>query len=105
MSTNKSIPEHSNWHIAKSASVISLATVASRILGFIRDILIAKLFGTASHAQAFVVAFRIPNLLRDLVGEGATNSAVVPVFTEELTQKGKQQFYGLAQEEFNILFF
>lgn len=97
MSTNKSI--------AKSAGVIGLATALSRVLGFVRDIVIAGFFGTELYAQAFVVAFRIPNLLRDLIGEGATNSAFVPVFTEELTHKGKQQFYGLAQVVFNILFF
>ncbi|MDP3142579.1 MAG: murein biosynthesis integral membrane protein MurJ [Candidatus Omnitrophota bacterium] len=118
MSTNKSIPplrlrsamsktagpslQHPHRHIAKSASVISLATVASRILGFIRDILIAKLFGTASHAQAFVVAFRIPNLLRDLVGEGATNSAVVPVFSEYLAQKKKEEFWKLFNVVLNL---
>ena len=47
-------------------------------------------FGTAIFAQAFVIAFRIPNLLRDLVGEGAANSAFVPVLTDELTKKGKK---------------
>lgn len=96
MSTNKSI--------AKSAGVIGMATALSRVLGFVRDIVIARFFGTALYAQAFVVAFRIPNLLRDLIGEGATNSAFVPVFTEELTKKGKPEFFKLAQVIFNILF-
>jgi len=96
MSTNKSI--------AKSAGTIGLATSLSRVLGFIRDIVIAKFFGTAIFAQAFVVAFRIPNLLRDLVGEGAMNAAFVPVLTEELTKKGKYEFFRLAQVVLNILF-
>lgn len=96
MSTNKSI--------AKSAGVIGLATSLSRVLGFIRDIVIATFFGTALYAQAFVVAFRIPNLLRDLVGEGAMNAAFVPVLTEELTKKGRQDFFKLAQVMLNILF-
>ena len=96
MSTNKSI--------VKSAGVIGLATTLSRILGFIRDIVIARFFGTGSIAQAFVVAFRIPNLLRDLVGEGATNAAFVPVFTEELTKKGKGDFFRLAQVVLNLMF-
>jgi putative peptidoglycan lipid II flippase len=74
MSTNKSI--------AKSASVIGFATLCSRILGFIRDVVIARLFGVYVYAQAFVIAFRIPNLFRDLVGEGAANAALVPVFSE-----------------------
>lgn len=97
MSTNKSI--------IKSAGIIGLATSLSRVLGLIRDIVIANFFGTALYAQAFVVAFRIPNLLRDLVGEGATNAAFVPVFTEELTKNGKKEFFKLAQVIFNILFF
>jgi putative peptidoglycan lipid II flippase len=95
MSTNKSI--------AKSAGIISLATLMSRILGFIRDIVFAAFFGTGIYAQAFVVAFRIPNLLRDLIGEGATNSAVVPVLVEELTRNGKQAFWKLANILLNLL--
>lgn len=88
----------------KSTGVIGAATAISRVLGFIRDIVIANFFGTALYAQAFVVAFRIPNLLRDLVGEGATNAALVPVFTEELTKKGRDDFFKLAQVILNILF-
>jgi len=97
MSTNKSI--------AKSAGVISLATQLSRVLGLVRDIVIASFFGTAVYAQAFVVAFRIPNLLRDLIGEGAMNAAFVPVFTEELAKNGKKDFFKLAQVILNILFY
>lgn len=89
--------------LIRSTGVIGFATAVSRVLGFVRDIVIARYFGTAMYAQAFVVAFRIPNLLRDLVGEGATNSAVVPVLTEELTKKGKTEFFRLAQVILNIL--
>lgn len=88
----------------KSTGVIGIATALSRILGFVRDIVIANFFGTALYAQAFVIAFRIPNLLRDLIGEGAANAAIVPVLTEELTKKGKPEFFKLAQIIFNILF-
>ncbi|MFA6321441.1 MAG: murein biosynthesis integral membrane protein MurJ [Candidatus Omnitrophota bacterium] len=90
--------------LIKSTGVIGFATATSRILGFVRDIVIAKFFGTAIFAQAFVIAFRIPNLLRDLVGEGATNSAFVPVLTDELTKKGKKDFFHLAQIILNIMF-
>lgn len=90
--------------LIKSTGVIGIATAISRVLGFVRDIVIAKFFGTAIYAQAFVVAFRIPNLLRDLIGEGATNAAFVPVLTEELTKKGKHEFFRLAQVILNILF-
>ncbi|MBI1991860.1 MAG: murein biosynthesis integral membrane protein MurJ, partial [Candidatus Omnitrophica bacterium] len=58
-----------------------MATGVSRLLGFIRDILLARLFGTTAQAQAFVVAFRLPNLMRDLVAEGAVTSAFVPVLS------------------------
>ena len=95
MSTNKSI--------AKSATIIGIGTLTSRILGFIRDILFAAFFGTGMYAQAFVVAFRIPNLLRDLIGEGATNAAVVPVLVEELTHKGRDEFWKLANILLNLI--
>ena len=90
--------------LVKSTGVIGLATALSRVLGFIRDIVIARFFGTALYAQAFVVAFRIPNLLRDLVGEGAMSAALVPVLTEELTKKNKKDFFKLAQVILNLLF-
>ena len=61
---------------------MSLGTMASRILGFVRDMIFARFFGTAVGADAFVVAFRIPNLFRDIIGEGAANSSFVPVMTE-----------------------
>lgn len=90
--------------LIKSTGVIGSATALSRVLGFVRDIVIAKLFGTAVYAQAFVVAFRIPNLLRDLVGEGAVNAAFVPVLTDELAKKGRAEFFRLAQVILNVLF-
>ena len=67
--------------IARSTGVLAMAIGLSRVLGFVRDILIARLFGTAIQAQAFVVAFRLPNLMRDLVAEGAVTSAFVPVLS------------------------
>ncbi|MFQ5680893.1 MAG: murein biosynthesis integral membrane protein MurJ [Candidatus Omnitrophota bacterium] len=81
--------------IVKSAGVIGGATSLSRVLGFFRDIIIAAFLGTGAAAQAFVVAFRIPNLIRNLAGEGAANSAVVPVLTECL-QRDKADFRRLA---------
>lgn len=92
----------SNKIIAKSASIISIATLCSRILGFIRDIIIARLFGVYIYAQAFVIAFRIPNLLRDLVGEGAVNSALVPVFSEYSRKEDKTEFWELANVVLNL---
>jgi putative peptidoglycan lipid II flippase len=95
MSTDKSI--------MRSAGVVSLATVMSRILGFIRDVVIARLFGVYIYAQAFVIAFRIPNLFRDLVGEGATNAVLVPVFSEYQARRSKEEFWELANVVLNIL--
>lgn len=93
----------SKKHIIKSAGVIGSATVISRVLGFLRDILIARFFGTSRYAQAFVVAFRIPNMLRDLIGEGATNAAFVPVLSEYSETKKKEEFWHLANVLLNMI--
>ena len=86
----------SKAHIAKSTGVLAAATALSRILGFARDMVLAALFGTSASAQAFVVAFRLPNLLRDLVAEGAVTSAFVPVLSAyRATRPG--EFWPLAQ--------
>lgn len=91
MSTNKSDHRDSQRSLVKSMSIISLGTLSSRILGFVRDIIIAKFLGTGMKADAFFVAFRIPNLLRELVGEGASNAAVVPVFSEYVHKEDKEE--------------
>ncbi|OGX31026.1 MAG: murein biosynthesis integral membrane protein MurJ [Omnitrophica WOR_2 bacterium RIFCSPHIGHO2_02_FULL_46_37] len=95
MSTNKAI--------ARSAFGIGFFTLCSRILGFIRDIVIARLFGVYVYAQAFVIAFRIPNLLRDLLGEGAANAALVPVFSEYSLKASKEEFWKLCNVVLNLL--
>ncbi len=95
MSTNKSI--------LKSAGIIGLATFLSRLLGFIRDVVLARLFGVYVYAQAFVVAFKIPNLFRDLVGEGASNAAFVPVFSEYKVKHSEREFWELANVVLNLL--
>jgi putative peptidoglycan lipid II flippase len=89
--------------IAKSAGIISFATLLSRILGFLRDIVIARLFGIYLYAQAFVIAFRIPNLFRDLVGEGAANAAFVPVFSEYSLRHTKEEFWELVNIVLSLL--
>jgi putative peptidoglycan lipid II flippase len=103
MSTDKTSIHASHKTIARSAGLIGLATLCSRILGFIRDIVIARLFGVYVYAQAFVIAFRIPNLFRDLVGEGATNAAFVPVFSEYTVKHSKEEFWELANVVLNLL--
>ncbi|MBI5873131.1 MAG: murein biosynthesis integral membrane protein MurJ [Candidatus Omnitrophica bacterium] len=81
--------------IFKSAGVLSVFTVISRITGFLRDVLLANVFGTGLVAQAFFVAFKIPNMLREVIGEGAGNAAFVPVFCEYLERKPRQDFLKL----------
>ncbi len=75
--------------LARSAVVIGLATMSSRILGLVRDLALAHVFGASHAMDAYTVAFRIPNLLRDLFAEGAMSSAFVPTFTRVLTLEGR----------------
>lgn len=89
MSTNKYSHHDSNAGIMKTTSVLSLGTFGSRALGFIRDILLAKFLGTTFRADAFFVAFRIPNLFRDILGEGGMNSSVLPVIAEYAEKEKK----------------
>src|SRR3989338_6821902 len=83
--------------------MIGLATFASRIPGFIRDMVLARLFGATAAADAFFVAYRIPNLLRELFAEGSMSSAFIPVFTEYHTLRAKQDAWELASAVFTTL--
>lgn len=90
-------------HITRAAGTIGAASFLSHILGFIRDCVIAKLYGTARSAQAFVIAFTIPSILRGLVGEGITNSAFIPVLQDYKTYHSKEEFWQLANVLLNIM--
>jgi len=85
-----------NKKLLFSAGIISGATLCSRLLGFLRDMIIAQMFGAKMVADAFFVAFRLPNLLRKLMGEGALSSSFIPVFTEYLHKKTKKEAWELA---------
>ena len=74
----------STARLARSAGVIGTATLTSRVLGLVRDQVLAWLFGAGNAMDAFYVAYRIPNLLRDLFAEGAMSAAFVPTFTRRL---------------------
>jgi len=89
--------------LSKAAGVVSGMTILSRIFGFIRDVFIAMIFGSSTAADAFFVAFRIPNMQRRVLGEGAVSSAFIPVFAEVLAQNGKQAAQELTANIFNIL--
>ncbi|OVE76773.1 murein biosynthesis integral membrane protein MurJ [bacterium E08(2017)] len=82
--------------VLKSASLVSACTGASRLLGFLRMWLMARVFGTSLVASAFFVAFSIPNLFRRLFGEGALSAAFVPVFTESIEKDGIEEANRLA---------
>lgn len=78
------MPTASHEHkITKSASVVGIATAISRVSGYTRDACIAYVFGAGIYSDAFFVAFRIANLFRRLLGEGALTSSFIPIFTEE----------------------
>jgi putative peptidoglycan lipid II flippase len=89
--------------VAKAAGLIGLATFSSRILGFIRDMVLARLFGAGVAADAFFVAYRIPNLLRELFAEGSMSAAFIPVFSEYLTRRTKRDAWELASAAFTTL--
>jgi putative peptidoglycan lipid II flippase len=89
--------------VVKSAGVIGVATFSSRILGFVRDMVLARLFGATPAADAFFIAFRIPSLLRELFAEGSMSSAFIPVFTEYRTTRSKQDAWELASAVFTTL--
>ncbi|MFT4563863.1 MAG: putative peptidoglycan lipid II flippase [Gammaproteobacteria bacterium] len=79
----------------RSTAVVGQMTLVSRVLGFARDIIIARLFGTSEAADAFFVAFRIPNLFRRLFAEGAFAQAFIPVLTEVKATEDKDQVIDL----------
>ena len=83
--------------VVSAVGSIGLATLASRVLGYARDVVLARAFGAGPLTDAFFVAFRIPNLLRRLLAEGALSSAVIPVFSETLARGGREAFARLAR--------
>jgi len=85
-----------NMKVAKAAHVVGMATLLSRILGYFRDMVMSWAFGTTAAADAFYVAYRIPNLLRELLAEGSMSAAFIPVFTETLTKGTKEEAQQLA---------
>jgi putative peptidoglycan lipid II flippase len=76
--------------LTRAAGSVGLATLISRLFGFVRDMIIADLFGARAAADAFFVAFRIPNLLRRFTAEGAMTAAFIPVYSEVMEKKGRQ---------------
>jgi len=91
LNMEKETTQQSRANVARNAGIVSLAVMASRLLGLVRDQVFAALFGAGLQYDAFLTAFRVPNLLRDLLAEGALSSAFVTTFTQTLQQKGKEE--------------
>jgi putative peptidoglycan lipid II flippase len=83
--------------IARNAAVVGGATLLSRVLGFLRDVIVAFALGAGPLADAFFVAFRVPNLLRRLFAEGSLTMAFVPVFTRVENEDGTDEAYVMAR--------
>jgi len=89
--------------VTRAAGVVGGATLLSRLLGYVRDAVVAGLFGATASADAFFVAFRIPNLLRRMFAEGSLSVSFIPVFTETLHAKGRAEALRLAQATLLLL--
>jgi len=89
--------------LARYAGLTGIATLTSRVLGLARDQTLAAVFGAGDAMDAFVVAFRIPNLVRDLFAEGAMSAAFVPTFTRELGRHGRDSAWRLGNNVINGL--
>ena len=89
-----------NVKVAKAAGIVGSATLVSRVMGYVRDMVMSWFFGTSALADAFYVAYRIPNLLRELLAEGSMSAAFIPIFTETLTKGTKEEAKQLANAVF-----
>jgi putative peptidoglycan lipid II flippase len=89
--------------LAKHAGKTAFGTICSRILGYIRDMLVANLFGVGMFADTFYAAFRIPNLFRRMFGEGSFSAAFIPVFSQYLYTKDKNETQKFLNAIFTVL--
>lgn len=96
-SAARKLPVSTNRTIAKNASIVSGATMLSRVLGLVRDLIMAYALGASVLADAFFVAFRVPNLLRSLFAEGSLTMAFVPTFVKTRQQEGDKAAFTLAR--------
>ncbi len=90
--------------LLKSITTVGGFTLISRVLGFLRDILIAGILGAGAGADAFFVAFKLPNLFRRLFAEGAFSMAFVPMYAGRVEDGGKEQAQAFAEAAFSVLF-
>ena len=90
-------------NITRAAGILGSATMLSRIMGMVRDMVVSRLFGAGLASDAFIAAFQIPNMLRRFFAEGALTSAFVPTFSATLSQGGKDKARELANICFTLL--
>src|SRR4051794_22099908 len=102
--SEKRSPPSLNSGVLRAAGAMGLATFLSRILGLVREQVFAILFGAGNLTDAFNVAFRIPNLLRDLFAEGAMSAALVPTFTQARVEEGERRAWRVVGLVFRVLF-
>ena len=88
--------------LLRSASLITVITLLSRVLGYLRDLRFAFLLGAGVGFDAFVIAYRIPNLLRRLVGEGAVSAAFIPIFSRYLSSENRKEAWSFANAMITI---
>src|SRR5208283_449352 len=91
------------YSVTRSARTVSLAVLGSRVLGLVREQILASLFGASREFDAFVTALRIPNLLRDLFAEGALSAAFVTTFSQKVETEGDKSAWRLANLVLNAL--
>ena len=87
----------------RSLATVSGFTAISRVLGFLRDMLIARFVGANLITDAFFTAFRFPNMFRRIFGEGAFNAAFVPLFAKKLENDGKKEAIAFGSHTFSML--
>ena len=92
-----------NYRVTRAAGVVGVATLVSRVLGLVRDVLVAYFIGAGFYSDAFFTAFRIPNLLRRLFAEGSLTVSFVPVFVEYLAAGKRQAALAMARSAFRLL--
>jgi putative peptidoglycan lipid II flippase len=97
------LPATKHASVARSAGVVSIAVMASRLVGLVRETIFASYFGAGFLYDAFIVGFRVPNLLRDLFAEGALSAAFVKVFTDYQVKNSEEEAWRLASLIFNGL--
>jgi putative peptidoglycan lipid II flippase len=92
-----------SFTLLRSAGVIGIATMTSRVLGLVRDVVLANFFGAGDAMDAFRIAFRVPSVLRDLFAEGALSAAFVPTFTRALATRDRAAAWRLASNVITAL--